>query len=63
MSSRVAFDAWQIVFPVIGFTLFFALFLWLFFRAVRMKRPSIDHLENLPLEEENPRPVSHGQSD
>ncbi|RME68432.1 MAG: hypothetical protein D6781_11015 [Verrucomicrobia bacterium] len=63
MSSRVAFEAWQMVFPPIGFIVFFTLFIWLFVRAVRMKQSSLNHLENLPLEEEITRPVTHGQSE
>ena len=63
MSSRVDFDAWQLVFPVIGFALFAGLFIWLFIRAVRMKKPSLDHLENLPLEEETKRSHSHAQAE
>lgn len=55
MTSRIAFDAWQLLFPAIGIAIFAAIFLGAVFRVCRMKTPRLRHLENLPLEAESPR--------
>jgi cbb3-type cytochrome oxidase subunit 3 len=54
-----AFESWQLIYPAVGLVIFFIVFLGVSFWATRMKRPSLDHLENLPLEKESPRPSSH----
>ncbi len=52
MISRLQFEAWHAVIPLIAFVLTFAAFIYLVVRAVRMKREKIKHLSELPLEEE-----------
>lgn len=59
MRMQDAFESWQMIYPAIGLVIFGVVFLWVSFRATRMKRPSLDHLQNLPLEKESPRPASH----
>jgi len=59
MISRLEFDPWQLLFPAIGFCLFAAVFICVVIRAGQMRRPSVDHLQNLPLEEESSRAASH----
>lgn len=59
MSERLAFESWQLVFPAVGIVLFMAVFLWVVFRVARMKRPVVDHMLQLPMEQETSRPASH----
>ncbi len=59
MSARIAFDAWQMIFPAIGFGIFALIFLVAVFRAVRMSRRSIGRLEQLPFDAETTRPQNH----
>lgn len=62
MTARVAYEAWQLVFPAIGLAIFATVFLGALGRVWRMKSPRITHLEKLPLENETSRPVNHGRS-
>ncbi len=59
MSERLALESWQLAFPAIGIVLFMAVFAWAVFRAVRMKRPALDRMLQLPMEQESSRPASH----
>lgn len=59
MSERLAFESWQLMFPALGIVLFMAVFLWAVVRAWRMKRPSLDRMLHLPMEQESSRPASH----
>ncbi|MCH8474120.1 MAG: hypothetical protein LAT55_02715 [Opitutales bacterium] len=52
MFSRVAWENWQILFPIIAFTLIFLGFIFFVLRAVFMKSKKADRLSRLPLEEE-----------
>ncbi len=49
--SRVSYGDWQENLPIIGFAIFTAIFLCAVFLTLRMKRKSIEHLANLPLED------------
>lgn len=62
MSARIAFESWQLLFPVIGFGIFATIFLGVLFLVVRMKSTSVSRIENLPLEDEFPRPARHVHS-
>lgn len=59
MSARLGLESWQLVFPVIGIAIFFGVFIWAVVRAIRTKRPALDHMLQLPLETESSRPASH----
>jgi len=59
MRDRLVLEAWQLVFPAIGIVLFMAVFLWAVVRAARMKRPALDRMLHLPMEQESSRPASH----
>jgi hypothetical protein len=61
MTSRIVFESWQLLFPAIGIMIFIGVFVGAAVRAWRMRPPRIRHLENLPLEEESSRPVTHGR--
>ncbi|MCC5789236.1 MAG: hypothetical protein JJT75_06350 [Opitutales bacterium] len=52
MFSRIAWEDWQILFPIIAFTLIFLGFLFFVLRAVFMKGKKADRMSRLPLEEE-----------
>lgn len=59
MSERLALESWQIAFPAIGIVIFMAVFLWAVVRVLRMKRPTIDRMLQLPMEQESSRPATH----
>jgi len=63
MRDRLILESWQLVFPSIGIVLFMAVFAWVVFRAVRMKRPALDRMLHLPMEKESSRPASHVRND
>jgi hypothetical protein len=63
MTSRIAFDSWQMTFPAIGFVIFVIVFGFVVMRVWRMTKGSVQHLEQLPLEQESPRSASHVRSD
>lgn len=62
MSRLLVFESWQMMFPVIGFLLFSATFVGVTIYVLRMKHPKVEHLENLPLEDESPRRARHVRS-
>jgi len=59
MSERLGLESWQLVFPAVGILIFIAVFAWAVVRVWRMKRPELDRMLHLPLEQETSRPVSH----
>lgn len=59
MSSRLAFDSWQMLFPSIGFCIFSVIFVLVGIRVMRMSRASVDRMEQLPLTEEQSRTAEH----
>jgi hypothetical protein len=52
MFKRVIFENWTEWIPELSFWLTFGVFLAIVLRVVVMKRGTIEHLENLPLEDE-----------
>lgn len=57
MFERIVYEDWHVVFPVTAFivaAIFFTVMSW---RALRMKRPQIERLARLPLEDD-PDPAS-----
>lgn len=60
MTSRIVFESWQMVFPAIGFMIFASVFCIVVARVWRMKTPTLDRLNRLPLtDNESPRNNSH----
>jgi hypothetical protein len=59
MSSRIAFDSWQMLFPSIGFCIFAGIFVLAVIRVMRMSRSTVDHMERLPLSEEQSSTAEH----
>jgi hypothetical protein len=57
MFSRVHYDNWQTVIPLIAFILTFTVFLYFSIRALCMQRTQIESMSHLPLEnDETPNP-------
>lgn len=52
MLKRVQFEEWQAIITLVAFIIFSLTFLYLSWRAIRMRKPERDHLANLPLESE-----------
>jgi len=50
MFSRIHYDNWQTVIPLIAFILTFTVFIYFSIRALFMRRPQIESMSNLPLE-------------
>jgi len=59
--QRIQYDHWQEAMPLIGFCIFFTLFLIVVVMTLRMRKDKIDHLSNLPLED-NPS-QKHSEND
>ena len=63
MSSRLALESWQLLFPAIGIAIFAAIFFAVVFRVWRMKPPRVEHLGQLPLEAEESRSPARERRD
>jgi hypothetical protein len=53
MFKRIIYDDWTSIVPLISFWLTFGVFLAITIRALFMKKATVNHMENLPLEEED----------
>lgn len=53
MFQRIVVDEWVHWMPVLAFIIFFLVFLWVSWRAVRMKKPERRRLAALPLDVDN----------
>lgn len=51
--QRVSFEDWQSAITLAAFILSFGAFLFLTFRALRMRKSKREHAANLPLESED----------
>ncbi len=51
MFKRIIYDDWTSIVPLISFWLTFGVFLAIVARALFLKKTTVHHLENLPLEE------------
>lgn len=52
MFKRIIYDDWTSVIPLISFWLTFSVFLAISVRACFLKKKTISHMENLPLEDD-----------
>jgi hypothetical protein len=50
MFLRLSLESWHMIIPVIAFFLTFSVFVYFVIRALRMKKPDIDHISHLPLD-------------
>lgn len=53
MWSRFSYTEFQLLFPVIGFFIFAAVFAGAVIRVALMKKKNVNHLSSLPLEEDS----------
>ena len=53
MFKRIIYDDWTSIIPLISFWLTFGVFLAITVRVFFLKKTTIDHMENLPLEEDD----------
>lgn len=54
MFQRLIYPDWQLVFPIVAFVAAAAIFGVMTSGALRMKRPQVERLARLPLEDEGP---------
>jgi len=63
LGSRVIHEDWTIVFPIIAFLISFPIFVYIVYRAVRMKKSKAEHAAHLPLQKDEepvtPRKKAH----
>ena len=52
MFKRIIYDDWTSIIPLISFWLTFSVFLAISVRAIFLKKKTISHMENLPLEDD-----------
>lgn len=53
MFRRLLVEDWQNILSIISFSIFFCVFVLTVLRLWRAPRPWLEHMENLPLENEN----------
>jgi len=53
MFHRILVEEWQRAFSLLSFLIFFTIFLIAVYRAFRMSRNRLHHLENLPLAQDD----------
>ena len=53
MFKRIIYDDWATIVPLISFWLTFGVFLAITVRALFLKKSTVNHMENLPLEEDD----------
>ncbi len=53
MFKRIIYDDWTNIIPLISFWLTFGVFLAITVRALFLKKSTVNHMENLPLEEDD----------
>ena len=51
MFKRIIYDDWTSIVPLISFWLTFGVFLAIVIRAILLKKSTVQHMENLPLED------------
>jgi hypothetical protein len=57
MFRRFLIEDWMSVFTIIAFVTALSVYLTIFYRALRMRRPQIEHFARLPLQDDD-QPVS-----
>lgn len=57
--SRVQYENWHYVLTILAFAIFFAVFVSIVVRTLRMKKDKLNHLSNLPLESDEETVIHH----
>lgn len=52
MFKRIQYEDWQNAIAIIAFAVFFVAFTIFVFKAIFMKKDKVEHMANLPLEDE-----------
>lgn len=52
MFRRLLLDEWTAIFTLIAFATALSVYLTFFYRALRMRTPQIEHLSNLPFDDQ-----------
>lgn len=55
MFHRILFDDWVVIFPLVAFITAASVYATLTWRALRMRRPQVEHFASLPFNDELPR--------
>jgi len=55
MFKRIIYDEWTTIVPIISFVFTFGVFLAICLRAFFMKKDKVQHMKDLPLEDEDNR--------
>lgn len=60
MFKRIIYDDWTTIVPLISFWFTFGVFLAISLRAFLLRKDTVQHMESLPLEEDNSsNPAKH----
>ena len=51
MFHRVLLDHWMAIFPLVAFLTAATVYTYITYKALRMRKPQIDHLANLPFDD------------
>ena len=51
MFQRINYEDWQMLYPIIGFTIFFLIFLVAIIWIMRMKKENVDRMGQMPLDD------------
>lgn len=58
MFRRILIEDWTVIFTIAAFVTVASIYLTMLYRTVRLRRPQIDHLSKLPLEDDGSVAVS-----
>lgn len=54
MFRRLIIEDWTVIFTIAAFITALSVYVTIFYRALRMQPPQIDHLANLPFDDQTP---------
>lgn len=61
MFQRINYEDWQVLFPIIGFSIFFLIFLVAVIWIMRMKKEKVDRMGQMPLDDDSEKVKAHGK--
>ena len=51
MFNRITYEDWHTIAPIVAFILTFAVFAYFIVRAFQMRKPHLEHMSRLPLDD------------
>lgn len=60
MFQRINYEDWQMLYPIVGFSIFFLIFLVAVIWIMRMKKEKVDRMGRMPLDDSED-PNAHGK--